>query len=70
MKPPLISTSHRSLLPAPARFAWKNKTGPGTENPTAFDYLNAGALLVKKLASERRETSFLFTRLHTLNMPI
>lgn len=51
LKPPLISPSHTSLLPAPAKLAWKNKTGPGTENLTTFDDLNAGALLVKKLQS-------------------
>lgn len=57
LKPPLISPSHTSLLPAPAKLAWKNKTGPGTENLTTSDDLNAGALLVKKLQSlEKWET--------------
>lgn len=51
LKPPPISASHTPLLPAPAKLAWKNKTGPGTENLTTSDDLNAGALLVKKLQS-------------------
>lgn len=51
LKPPLISPSHTSLLPAPAKLAWKNKTGPGTEDLTTSDDLNAGALLLKKLQS-------------------
>lgn len=47
LKPPLISPSHTSLLSTPARLVRKNKTGPGTENPTTFHNFNAGALLVK-----------------------
>lgn len=69
LKPSLISPSHTSLLPTPAKLAWKNKTGPGTENLTTFDDLNAGALLVKKRQSlENGRLSFPPTRLHTLHM--